>query len=489
MLVFMLLLRRVNETRSLLEIVAGATLQLMPVPIFSFLLRILQGYSKPMLLASVMAGFVVAGGLIARFDAGPTTPQRWPRRVRRVLLLAVSVWVPTVILALLATAFGTTIALTNQELAALAWTTFLACLVYAATTYLSYPITSGAWPQRTLTADAPEASSSRRRLLAQGGTAALAVAGAAYLGRFVADARSGVIGGGRNSIPTPVTPNSQFYTVSKNFIDPSVSAGDWQLDIRGLVRSSVSLTYEQLQALPAVEQEATLMCISNEVGGDLISNAVWTGVRLSDLLALAGVLPQAQKLSFYGTDGYSDSFPLSKALEPTTIVAWLMNGEPLPKKHGFPARLIVPGKYGIKNGKWLRRLELVERYRGYWQQRGWTEEATIKTMSRFDIPAERTIVDLGPISLGGVAFAGDRGIADVELSFDNGQTWQPVDSVQQIAPLSWVIWRTTWIPEEEGAYTLRVRAIDGDGAVQTEEGADPIPDGASGHHRVDIGVT
>jgi hypothetical protein len=167
----------------------------------------------------------------------------------------------------------------------------------------------------------------------------------------------------------------------------------------------------------------------------------------------------------------------------------MMNGERLPDKHGFPVRLIVPGKYGIKNGKWLRRIELVGTFRGYWQEQGWTEEATIKTLSRFDIPAERAIVDPRPVDLGGIAFAGDRGIQDVQISADDGKSWRSVDSVEQIAPLSWVIWRTAWTPPGEGAYTLRVRAIDGEGVIQTEETAKPIPDGASGYHQVAIGVT
>ncbi|MBA2453581.1 MAG: molybdopterin-dependent oxidoreductase [Chloroflexia bacterium] len=490
MVVFMLLLRNVSETRSLVELLAGATLQLMPIGIFSFLLGLFQGLAKALLLLSVILGMIAAGALFARLDRGPGMQTSTADRIRRILTLTVSLWIPAVIFALLATSFGTSIALTNQELIAIAWTLFLDFLVFAVAMHVSYLVISGAWTvPREVQADAPPADLHRRQFLGWLGTGTVALASLAYLGRFVSDARSGVIGGGSNTIPLPITPIPAFYTISKNFIDPTVELSNWALDIRGLVEQSVTLSYEQLLSLPSVEQTATLICISNEVGGELISNAVWTGVKLSDVLAEAGIRPQAQKVAFFGTDGYNDSFPMSKALEPTTIVAYRMNGERLPDKHGFPARLIVPGKYGIKNGKWLRRIELVETFRGYWQERGWTEEATIKTMSRFDIPAERAIVDPGLVDLGGVAFAGDRGIQDVQISADNGQSWQSVDSVEQIAPLSWVIWRTVWSPPGEGAYTLRVRAIDGEGTIQTEETANPIPDGASGYHRVAVGVT
>lgn len=490
MVVFMLLLRNVSETRSLVELVAGATLQIMPIGVFSFLLGLFQGLAKALLLLSVIVAMIAAGALISRFDRGPSQPMSTARRVRRILTLTTSLWAPAAIFALLVTSFGTSIALTNQELIAIAWTLFLDFLVFSIVMYLSYPLISGTWPAlREVQADSPPADLHRRQFLGWLGTGTVAIAGVAYLGRFVADARSGVIGGGSNTIPTPITPIPEFYTVSKNFIDPTVEIDNWALDIRGLVDQPTTLSYEQLLSLPSVEQTATLMCISNEIGGNLISNGVWTGVKLSDVLAQAGVLPQAQKLAFFGTDGYTDSFPMSKALEPITIVAYMLNGERLPDKHGFPARLIVPGKYGIKNGKWLRRIDLVETFRGYWQERGWTEEARIKTMSRFDVPGERAIVDPGPVDLGGIAFAGDRGIQDVQISADNGKSWQSADSIEQISPLSWVIWRSVWTPPGDGAYSLRVRAIDGESDIQTEDTANPIPDGASGYHRVAIGVT
>ena len=171
------------------------------------------------------------------------------------------------------------------------------------------------------------------------------------------------------------------------------------------------------------------------------------------------------------------------------MLAYLMNDKPLPKRHGYPARLIVPGKYGIKNVKWLTRIDLVASdFKGYWQQRGWTDDGTIQTMSRFDVPGARAIVPFGPIDLAGIAFAGDRGISAVEIS-DDGETWKPVDTIERVAPLSWAIWRFTWNPPKSGTYTLRVRATDGTGAVQTSSRRSPTPEGATGYHKLDIGVT
>jgi DMSO/TMAO reductase YedYZ molybdopterin-dependent catalytic subunit len=364
-------------------------------------------------------------------------------------------------------------------------------LVFTLAVYLIYPVLSGQWPRARdeLIVDHPPESASRRALLGKAATGAIALVGVAYVGRFVVDTRSGSVGGGGDEVSLPITPNDEFYTVSKNFVDPNVGLGGWELQVNGLVNQQLTFSYDDLLAMPSVEQMATLTCISNEVGGDLIGNAVWTGVRLSDILARTGFNPTTEKIAFFGADGYSDSFELSKALEPTTIVAYLMNGERLPDSHGFPARLIVPGKYGIKNGKWLRRIQLVTDYRGYWQERGWTDIATIKTLSRFDVPGARAIVPLGPVDLGGIAFAGDRGIGHVEYSTDDGATWVEADQLQVISPLSWAIWRAVWTPSGEGAYELRVRATDGNGEVQYAERADPVPDGASGYHRRVIGVT
>src|SRR6266849_4583183 len=174
-----------------------------------------------------------------------------------------------------------------------------------------------------------------------------------------------------------ITPNHQYYLVSKNlFSDPTVDATKWSLTVDGQVEHPFTLTYQQVLALPMKKQYASMMCISNEVGGEYMSNALWEGVPLVALLLRAGVKPGATKVVFHAADDYSDSIHLSKAVEPTTLMAVHMNGVTLPQNHGFPARMLVPGIYGIKHCKWLTRIEVVNYdYQGYWQQRGWSDPA------------------------------------------------------------------------------------------------------------------
>ena len=491
MTAFMIAIRSFSETESLAEIMAGTVLEFMPISVFSFMLQLLKGLAKPILLGSVMVGMILVGGWIARFDGGPARDLSLFRKFRRVLVMTIAIWVPFAIFAVLITATGLAVSMSDRELISLAVILFADFFVYSLALYLLYPLVSGSWirgPQGS-EADHPPESLGRRKLLGQAGTAVVAAGGVLYLGGFLRDIRAGSIGGDGDKISLPVTPNDEFYTVSKNFIDPRVDSDGWELEITGLVQQPVKISYDELLAMPSVEQMSTLTCISNEVGGDLIDNALWTGVKLSDLIAKAGILAAPGKVAFFGHDGYNDSFEFSKALEETTIVAYLMNGERLPNSHGFPARLIVPGKYGIKNGKWLRRIQLVDSHRGYWQERGWTDVANIKTMSRFDIPGSRAILPFEPLDIGGVAFAGERGIARVEYSTDDGETWQDADELNVVASLSWAIWKATWTPTSTGTYRLRVRATDGEGNVQTTDKADPEPDGASGHHRIVIGVT
>ena len=283
-----------------------------------------------------------------------------------------------------------------------------------------------------------------------------------------------------------VTPVGKFYTVSKNVFDPVVNEGKWSLEIKGLVERPYRTAYEELRKFPAVEQYATLMCISNEVGGELISNGHWRGVRLKDLLNPAGIKPGAVEVILRAADGYSDSFPLKKGLEDGVLVVYEMNGKPLVKEHGAPARLIVPGIYGMKNVKWVTSIELADYdYKGYWEVRGWSDEAIYKTMSRIDVPHGQ--VKVGARTwIAGVAFAGDRGVRDVEVSTDGGKSWQRAQLKPPLGPFTWVLWALPWTPPAPGAYTLVVRAIEKDGTVQTSEERSPLPDGASGWHRVTV---
>ena len=287
-----------------------------------------------------------------------------------------------------------------------------------------------------------------------------------------------------------LTQVGKFYVVSKNIFDPAIDAKAWTLAVKGEVERPYSLTLDELRQLPAVTKPHTLMCISNEIGGDLISNAIWKGVPLKIILERAGIRPGATKLVLRGRDGYSDSFPLRAALLDGTILAYEMNGKPLERQHGFPARVLVMGIYGIKNVKWLAELEVVDYdYKGYWQRRGWTDTGSYKTFSRIDVPTPGAALKRGErIWIAGVAFAGDRGIKVVEVSVDGGQAWQPARVKPAMGDHTWVLWAFEWTPVASGMATLKVRAVDGTGAVQPAGPKPPLPDGVEGLHSISVKV-
>jgi DMSO/TMAO reductase YedYZ molybdopterin-dependent catalytic subunit len=284
-----------------------------------------------------------------------------------------------------------------------------------------------------------------------------------------------------------VTSNKLHYTVDESIIDPTVDEGSWRLRVDGLVGRPLSLGYDELLAMPAAEQYVTLQCISNLIGGDLVGTAKWTGVPLRRVLERAGGAGRgAVRVVFHAVGGYSDSLPLAKALEETTVVAYGMNDRSLPRAHGFPARIIAPGIYGMKNVKWLERIEVVDYdYRGYWQRSdGWDNVAEVKTASRIDVPRELTAADAGVVA--GLAWAGDRGIRRVEVSFDGGATWVPATLRRELARAAWRQWRLPLPPGASGRRAILVRAVDGRGDLQTAREAPPHPSGASGYHQVDV---
>jgi DMSO/TMAO reductase YedYZ molybdopterin-dependent catalytic subunit len=283
-----------------------------------------------------------------------------------------------------------------------------------------------------------------------------------------------------DGLATEITPTPDFYEVSKNASDPDVDLRRWILRIGGLVDNPLSFSYEQIRELPSVEQYATLECISNSVGGDLIGNALWRGVRLKDLLEQAALKPGVVDIVLRASDGYADSIPPVQAIAPGTILAYEMNGAPLNQTHGFPLRLIVPGIYGMKNVKWITAIEAVDfDFKGYWQKRGWDDRAPYKTMSRIDVPSARV---KGSTTIAGIAFAGDRGISRVHVSTDGGKSWQQADIKPALSPYAWALWHLDWTPSETGPKLLIARATDGLGVQQTSAHAPPIPDGASGYH-------
>lgn len=283
-----------------------------------------------------------------------------------------------------------------------------------------------------------------------------------------------------------ITSQERLYTISSGVIDPSVDVATYSLRVEGNVDRPLTLTLDQLQRLPRVQQTSTLQCISNEVGGDLIGNCTWNGTRLADLLAEAGLRPGAQRVVLYGADGYVDSIDIADALKPTTLVVYGIDEQPLTVPHGYPVRLIVPNIYGMKNIKWLQRIDVVTfDFAGYWQQRGWSNPAVVKTASAIDTRGTLAL-EQGVVPLGGIAVAGSRGIQQVEVRIDEGE-WNIATLEPEVSPLQWRRWRWDW-PATPGRHLVTVRAIDGGGELQTERLAKPHPDGASGYHAIRVNV-
>ena len=358
---------------------------------------------------------------------------------------------------------------------------------------------------------APAADPSRRQTfrLAIGGAGALALAGgiAGWVLRRLSGPNTDVElvepavaatvpnRSGWPKVPglTPeITATEDHYVVDIDLFSPAVEAEGWVLTVGGLVDSPMELTFSQLQnRFEVVEEYSVLVCVSNEVGGDLIGHSAWGGVRLADVLEAAGMNDEVVDVVFTGADGYTDSIPLEVALAPTTLLAVSQNGSPLEQDHGFPCRVRVPSIYGMKNVKWLESIELVGKdFNGYWAQRGWSDEAIIKTESRIDVPSDRASVPSGQETwIAGIAWAGDRGISRVEVSLDDGSTWEEAMLRESIAANSWHQWAYRWLPETTGQIDLLCRATDGRGKVQTAVVAPPHPAGASGYHSVSVQVS
>lgn len=287
-----------------------------------------------------------------------------------------------------------------------------------------------------------------------------------------------------------ITPNDRFYVVTKNVVDPEVSRANWRLDITGLVERPRTYTYEELAALPAVTQETTLRCISNQVSDGLMSNAVWKGVPMRALIEAAGPKPGVVEVLLHGVDNFTDTFAIEKALDETTLVAYEMNNEPLPQRHGFPVRVVVPGLFGEKNVKWVTRIELVDHdAKGFYEQQGWGPNFVTPTISRFDVPEHKQKIKLAMaaaagIGLKGVAHAGNRGVSRVEVSTNEGKTWNEAKLDYAKSPLAWALWSYEWRPAQAGEYKLVVRAADGKGELQTDKERGTAPEGATGYHKI-----
>ncbi len=296
---------------------------------------------------------------------------------------------------------------------------------------------------------------------------------------------------------TPITPTELFYTVTKNVVDPDIDQDLWRLEIGGHVDDPKTYSFDDLQDFEQIDQETTLMCISNRVGSGLFSNANWRGVRLRDLLQASGVRDSAVQVLVSGADAYSDSFSIDRALADETLVVYQINGEPLPRKHGYPVRIIVPGLYGEKNVKWVTRVEVVDHdAKGFYESQGWGPNFMPYLRSDIFAPLTGGNDSRGgwrftrefpvnqPIEIRGRAFDPNRGIAAVELSTDGGSTWNPTRIYYQKSDITWALWTFTWTPSQPGEYVLIPRATSKTGELQPSEPTSIVPQGAQGFQKV-----
>jgi DMSO/TMAO reductase YedYZ molybdopterin-dependent catalytic subunit len=297
----------------------------------------------------------------------------------------------------------------------------------------------------------------------------------------------------KGRIVEPITPNELFYCVTKNIVDPRVNVNLWHLEVNGLVQNRATWRFQDFVSLPAHEQQTTLMCISNGLEAGLISNAIWKGVPLRDLLERAAPRSNAARVRLHGVDNYTDTIPLEKAMKPTTLLAYEMNGVSLPHRHGYPLRVIVPGYFGEKHVKWLTRIELTDaNAKGFYETQGWGPDFITPTRSRIDLPDYDSRFSIGelqqPIEVKGMAYGGDRGISRVELSFDDEKSWRDADIYYAGGDLAWSLWKTEWLPDAAGDFVLVVRATDGEGDVQEWEEDRGWFSGVTGFHKIVVHV-
>ncbi|MEX1248836.1 MAG: molybdopterin-dependent oxidoreductase [Anaerolineales bacterium] len=286
-----------------------------------------------------------------------------------------------------------------------------------------------------------------------------------------------------------LTSNEEFYRIDINTRPPQVSADEWRLHVHGLVDNELELTLDEIRSLPSQTQILTMQCISNPIGGDLTSSSRWTGVRFMDLLAQAGVQSAAAGAYITSTDSFYEFVTLEDIRDERCLLVYEMNSEPLPPDHGFPLRVYIPNRYGMKQPKWIQNIELVaERVPGYWVDRGWDREAFVNTVSVVDtVVVDPDQGENGMALAGGIAWASAKGINKVEVQVDGGE-WQPAELISPpLSPLNWVLWRFTW-PYVAGRHTIAARAYDGSGQLQATERRPTQPSGATGIHSATVNL-
>ena len=280
-----------------------------------------------------------------------------------------------------------------------------------------------------------------------------------------------------------LTQNRDFYRIDINLKPSAIDGRTWRLKVEGSVEHPLALSLDDLRSRPRQTQALTLSCISNPVGGDLIGTTVWTGTPFKGILDEAGLKPGVLEIAIEAADDFYESVPLAEAMDPRTLLVYEMNGEPLPAEHGFPLRIYIPGHFGMKQPKWITRMEAIDRHgHGFWVDRNWSATAPVLTTSVIDAVdvAERD-PGSGIVTLGGIAYSGDKRISRVEVQVDQGP-WESAElRLPPLSPLTWVQWRYDW-KAKPGRHVLRVRAYDGAGQAQVATDRGTYPDGATGLH-------
>lgn len=288
-----------------------------------------------------------------------------------------------------------------------------------------------------------------------------------------------------------ITPNADFYRIDTALQIPGIDPSTWRLRIHGLVEDEIELSFAELLKLPLEESITTLTCVSNEVGGNLISNATWLGYPIRHLLARAKPKSNADMVLSKSQDGWTASTPIEALTdERNAILAVGMNGQPLPLEHGYPVRMVVPGLYGyVSATKWVVDLEVTrfDRATSYWTDRGWSQRGPVKLESRIDVPAAGRQVTAGTVAVAGVAWSQHVGVSAVHVQIDDGP-WEQADIADAISVDTWRQWKYAW-NAEKGQHTIRVRATDAKGRVQTSAVADVVPNGATGLHQISVTVS
>lgn len=487
-----------NPASSPVLAVGTAVINLTPTPVKVWAVRTLGSNDKPVLIGSVLVGALVLAGI-----AGVLARRRFVLGAVLLLLLVGAAGAA----ALVQPAAGALDALPALATAVVGLLT-LALLLRIARggSTARERMTSGA--TATSQAPGPGRPTGRRGFLLAAGAVAGAGIVLAGTGQLIIRTREKISNlvlpkpaqplppvarGLETSYPdlSPfVTPTADFYRVDTNLTAPIVDVGSWSLTIDGDVKNKLSLSFDDLSKMNVVEHDITLTCVSNEVGGSLVGSARWLGVPLKDLLDRVGVGSKADQILSTAVDGFTISTPLKAALDGrNAIVAFGMNGHPLPRNHGFPVRLIVPGLYGyVGSTKWLQKLTLTTyaAQQAYWTKRKWAIDAPIKLSSRVDTPRPLSTIKPGTTAIAGVAWAQPDGVAKVEVRVDGG-AWQEAKIGPSAGEEYWRQWFLPW-DAKRGAHSIAVRATNKRGEVQTSTRATPFPAGSSGIQEVVVTV-